>query len=613
MVNSPAHLAGHKASVDEQGCKQIAGTRRLLTHLKTPASSNEKVVRALSIALLLAVVVSESIWLELDTRLQPVIDEWVEKSLNLADGLSVASLWEAWRHIYWASLGPRLPLYPVLAVPPLWLFDRSVDSILVVNRASLALLAFATYRLASRILDYRAGFLAAALVLLYPLSTMLVKLARPHSLLPSTVAFALLALYTLAFDAPRAKSVWLASFAILVVFGAHAAGLHTLFVASALAGLLLLRNMYRETTEWRPRQDGAISKMRHMLRGRVFFLGVLPSIVLIPVIILGWLAVKREQYRGLMGILPAFETGYSEWHYEATIASALGIPSLVLLGLGVGTLLFECTRVRTNVRNGTAFVGLSILGALAVAHAQPGAKSWQTFAGILPMLAVLSAVGAVLFLDRVKSLFKEEKARRMTVVAGMSTMTAAAALTYIMVNWGRPSDPPIIGTLTGVQPTCIVDGGACMNPPVGGDWFAREVVSAVISDARCPSKVCVVSVLGHRQKYFSDEALTYSLVIEHPAESRIQDGGFYPARNVVFRRVAGTLEDARAQISGSDFVLLLEGNRYEPARSGNEFVENETLLNSEVLKATLPPSATSAVVLSRLLPTGERLMLVARK
>ena len=86
---------------------------------------------ALCISLLISI--SNYTWIQLDTQPQPVIDEYVEKIFNLADGLIEKNLKDYPRLFYWATIGPRPSAYQIMAAPFTLIFGRSVDNILIVN------------------------------------------------------------------------------------------------------------------------------------------------------------------------------------------------------------------------------------------------------------------------------------------------------------------------------------------------------------------------------------------------------------------------------------------------------------------------------------------------
>jgi len=568
----------------------------------------------LAVAVTLVVVISEITWIRLDTRLQPVIDEWIEKSLNLADGLASARPVEVWRHIYWASIGPRFPLYPLLAVPTLWFVERSVDAILLVNCASLFVLAHATYRLATRILDARAGFLATALVLLYPATTTLMKLARPHALIPATVALSLLALYELAFSPPSHRRVWFAAFTIVAVFASHAASLATLYGAFLIATLLFAEQLASDVNRDASTRASLHQKATRAFASPILLHSALPAVLVVGIVIGGWLYLKWDQYLGMMTVIrEIFRPMSPEWHYETTVGAALGGPSFVLFVCAICGLVVVRPKLQYVTKQGLAFVAASLVSAFVFSHFQTSAKSWQSFAGVLSMFAVLTAVASIGLLDCLSRQGCSPVRNGFWSIATIGVVTATAGLTYATLNWGSDELPKHLTTITGIRPTCHMHNEmACANPPVGGDWFVNEALAIMISDPRCKSATCDIAVLGHRQSYFSDEALAYSVVLGFPLESRLVSRKFYPERNLRFKRVMGDVSDAWRQIAGSQYVLILENDMPERFEYANNSVAGERAIAEAMLRNGTTQIGSFSEVFRRKIPTGESLVVVSR-
>ena len=566
-----------------------------------------------AIALTFLVVANEVVWIHLDTRLQPVGDEWVEKSLNLADGLRCDPITRAWRHLYWASLGPRVPLYPLLAVAPLWTFGRSVDSILLVNCASLLLLACATYHVAARMLDARAGLFATALALLNPIATHLVKLARPHVLIIATTALALAALYHLAFDRPSHRNVWFSAAALLLVFAAHAAGLAALLVPCVLACALFLTHLDRETNGSTGLSPTLTVRVRRVAASPIMRLSAYPAAFLLAALPASWLYVKWEQYQNLLAVVRAlFVPKSPEWYYELTLHSALGTWSLVLFVVSAGGLLLFPSAMPPSARRGFWFVLLSLVGAFACSHFQTAGKSWNTFGGVVPMFAVLSAVASLSLSDWMFRRASIHPALRFAPGTLLIASLAGAGLTYAFLNWGSDEEKSPVAVVTGIHPRCTSpDAIDCPRPPIGGDWFVREMLDVMVRDPRCQPVPCQVAVLGHRQAYFSDEALAYSLVVYFPEASKLRSTRFYPERNLRFERVEGETSVASRQLSQSQFVVILQNRLAGRPELKNDYFPQEQAVSEEILRLAAAHAGQLSEVLRRTLPTGETLILVS--
>lgn len=574
---------------------------------------DSRMFAVLAVVLTIAVMANEIAWIHVDTRLQPVVDEWFEKALNLADGFAGDRIAGWWRHFYWASLGPRFPLYPLLAVPLLWFYDRSVDSLLFVNVASLSVLAYATYQLAARIFDARSGFVAVALVLLYPLTTSIMKLARPHALIPATVALALLALYIVGCSKPAHKRVWCAALAILFVFAAHAGGLPALYGASIFAVVAFLRQLATSEAAPTATEHEVKSSFRNIYSSPMLLRSAIPAATIVLVVIGGWLFIKLDQYRGMLEVAEKFfRPSYSEWHYELTLIYAVGMPGFVLLALGLAFSILTLPWPQ-RMKQGLAYLLFSLLGTFLVSHYQPGAKSWQNFSGILPMCAAVTAGAAMTILDQTCRRVQATTLGRCGVPLLIALMLTPILFVYCIVNWGHRESTSSLARVLGVRASCagVQDGLACENPPASGDWFAADVIDVVVRDPRCKASGCDVAVLGHRQAYYSDEALAYSLVQFSPRESRLSSSDFYPERNLRFKRVEGGIDRARRQIGNSQYVIILEPVNLSAANASNGYFSQEGALSNEILQQIQGDSSRGAEVLRRTLPTAEKLIVIS--
>ncbi|NND00132.1 MAG: hypothetical protein HKN85_08120, partial [Gammaproteobacteria bacterium] len=132
------------------------------------------------------------IWVLLDNQPQPIVDPYVEKIFNLVAGLRENNWIEYPRTVYWASIGPRPPLYQLLAAPWVLIFGRSVDSILVVNSLFVALLSICTYLITQRFTAKRYAILAMVMVVSLPIQAHLNSLARPHAIVAAISALLIL-------------------------------------------------------------------------------------------------------------------------------------------------------------------------------------------------------------------------------------------------------------------------------------------------------------------------------------------------------------------------------------------------------------------------------------
>lgn len=506
--------------------------------------------------LLLSATVSAAnyAWIIIDTRPQPVIDEYVEKIMNLADGMEAHSLAQYPRLIYWASIGPRPMLYQVLAAPLVIFLPRSVDSILLVNALFIVALGYVTYRLGKEMYSSQAGLLAMVLVLAYPIITNLSRVARPHALLPTTVGIAILCIL-LALERRSVLSAWFVAFAILFAFAAHGYSLYL------LAGPVILFLLYSVFFQRNPKLPSSLRTTASWLvvktQDSFFLRGILPSFSIIVLLISSWVILKWDQYVGLRHVAKEiFEPMYSPWHYELTLPDALS-PALFWVFLFGGGLI-AVTSVSGVSRNWKAVFGLcALLLIFAGTHFAVGGKSWQTFSGVTPLIAAVSAVGLVSALDAVERAFSRAYIVVFLRRVVLSLVLASAVLVYLIVGWGLP-EKGALADMMGVKSNCSARSNFCPDRPMQGNWRMADIVKVLLSDEECHKEGCQVSVISHRPRYFSDEAFNYTQIVEFPEISKIRNDHFYPQRALAFHRI-GRGEGARLNWLVSRYSIFLLG------------------------------------------------------
>jgi hypothetical protein len=567
----------------------------------------------------LAVVVGASLlalslflWSRLDTRPQPVIDEYVEKILNLADALRRNPLRDYPRALYWATIGPRTPVYQWLAAPLVLLFGRSADSILILNLFALVVLGVATYRAGCLIEGPETGAIAALFAMMYPLQLQMAREARAHSLVPTVVALFVWA--ALRFLRERSvPAAWTLLAAVLLVFGVHATGLY--LVGGPLVAALVSSTFFRRSSSEKEGQRPAgFRGIAEGLRDRVFLAGVLPAGILVAGLIVAWVGLKWQQFRALRTMLAeAYAPLYSTWYLETTLPKVLS-PFFAMV-LVVGLVASAGRLIRGPRRNRNAvFLLSSLFLMIGATHLYRGAKEWRLFLGVLPAIALVSANGLTTLRNEGLTGKRPNRAVRVGTTLLLVACGGAALLDYTILVWGVPGAGRITRAL-GLSERCSRLDALCPDPPQGGEWPIDDLLARVLADPRCEGRICTVTLVSHRQDDFSDEAFAYTLVERFPEESRVQDANFYPRRRVAIRRL-GDGEGGIANWLRSDFVVYLTSDSpaFRPTDSSTSRLAGDLeRAIVDFLRREGEPRGTFKRIIEERLPGGEPVILAARE
>ena len=503
-------------------------------------------------------------WARLDTRPQPIIDEYVEKTLNLADALEEKHFGEYPRALYWATIGPRFPLYQAMAAPFVLFVDRSADSILIVNAIFLVILGMATYHAGKLVGGPLVGALSAVFVMTYPFVLHSAKLARPHAILPAVCAI----FFWVALSFIRKHSVlksWLLIASVFLIFLTHASGLYSVFPPILLlTGKFLLKD--RSLLKF----SMVRANLKKNLHSRSLLLGLLPAGVLLIGFILAWMILKWDQYVGMQRVIEElYAPQFGFWHIANTFPDVV---SPFFAGLFViGVVVLSVSLITSNKEQGAIrFVMLSlILTIVFIRTFFRGAFQWNNLVSILPLVAIVSASGLASAKTFLTTTLKSGVASQIISFVAILTCVAMSIINYFVVMWGTfGMGGPI--QMLGVKSDCTRYDNFCPDPPVPGEWYLKEILGKVIKDNRCKRNPCSVVVVSQRPEYFHHEAFTYTMVQYYSKETVSPSSGFYPSRTVSILP-AGHGSSGNLNWLFSDFIIFLTDESNQPIRQVTPF------------------------------------------
>ena len=397
-----------------------------------------------------------------------------------------STIQEIWFSLGQLSVVGRPPLYQILTIPFIVLFGRSEDSALLINLIFISLLVIVVYLLGAVAADRRSGLLAACIVVCYAPVVHLSRLYLPHLAVSATAAMTLWLLLLLA----KTRSIKISWFLGLSL----AAGLmihpYYAWVAAAptmLIGfyVLLFQNPPRRPASFRQASTWFVRKVRD----RFVILGLLPAALIAvgPFLLwyLSWGQRSFEQWSGQIARSRVLTIGFpgvepSFWWYAQTAPGALSYPMCLFAIVGLVSVVIR-------PRSSTAFLLFTLVSAYSIYSCLP-TRWWTHFVPILPVVAVLTAVG-------VTSL-RPVWLRR----AALAISLVVSAFNFFFVSWGADSSAKSIAATLGsplpdhVTCTSRPTAAFCPAPPQPGRWPFREVL-LMVSDQCQRKKRCQMMIV----------------------------------------------------------------------------------------------------------------------
>jgi hypothetical protein len=495
------------------------------------------------------VAVSVLYWAKLDDRPQPVIDEYVEKTLNLSYALKEKSFREYPRALYWASIGPRFPLYQALSAPFVLFVNRSADSILIVNAIFLVVMGIASYEAGKLVNGPLAGALSAVFVLTYPIVLNLARLARPHAILSAACAIFFWAALSFLKKETLLKS-WFLIASVFLVFLTHASGLYIVIVPFFLLMIKFLLgdiNILKTHT--------MLANLKRNVSNRIVLFGLIPAGSLLIGFIMAWMILKWDQYLGMQKVIKEiFAPQRGMWYMEYTFPDVVSpfFSGLFVIGLIVSLVSLIGSRKQQQTLK---FVVFSLIVTAILIHVFfRGAFAWHNLVAIIPLVAVISASGLVKTREFVISTSKSILVARIISFVAILTCFVMAFINYHIVMWSKPEVGGLVRML-GVKSDCTRTDFFCPNSPLSGEWYLKDIVGEIIKYNQCKRTPCIVVLVSQRPEYFHHEALNYTMVQYYNRETISPLSQFYPIRTISIQRTGDS--GRKFNWLFADFVIFL--------------------------------------------------------
>jgi dolichyl-phosphate-mannose-protein mannosyltransferase len=462
------------------------------------------------------------IWIVQDTRPQPLIDPYSQKTLEFIDGINIHGLSDLPRLLNILAVGPRPPLYQLLAVPSVLIFGRSADSILLVNIFFLAVLLLSTYGIGKLAGNGKVGLLAVLLVATYPPIANLVKIARPHSILPACAAL-ILWLLLLLLDSRSRRIAWLLGLSIGFGVLVHPNMLY--FIAFPSLGVGLYMILFRSE----PKLPTSIKTfpiwMLDKVREPFVWKGLLPGVILALAIILPWYGLNYSRFLNLIqhsaGHWSKIRVGFNNvpasfWWYALTLPGAISYLFATLLAV---SLVVNIIRKQAYPR---LLAVLFIIMYAGIAY-RKGTLAWMNAAPLLPLAGVLSALLLIEINDlTISPRFPDSIKRLWRFFTGFLLILYIGAGIYIfsVITWGIPAGcTPVTRALGAPLDTachCRMTVAFCPNPPRAEDWRMSDILQTILDDWGTRKDECSLAVVSTSVENFNQSTLKFHLIRDFP-------------------------------------------------------------------------------------------------
>jgi len=519
-------------------------------------------------------------WIQTDGRLGATLDpkNYILKTFVFTSKMESSGWDKFFPGLKSLSLSGRPPLYQLLSVPFLISFGYSMDVGLMVNMLFQVLLLFSVFKIGQIIRNGYTGLLASFLVAVYPPIIQLAREYRPHFAIPASIAFSLWMLLSL-MKRRTIKAAW--EFVLSLGFGAliHSFFVTMVFIPAAVFSfyIIFFQVAPHKPTTFRDLWPWLWGKLKNPL----FLYGYLPSALLVGGVVAGWYfsfglhlfavlqTINSDELAEFRGV-DVFTKGFRDipsgfFWYLRTMPYAISNVLTVFFGIGAAGLLIK--RKPENILLLTSFIGAYVyLATLST-------KTWMHFAGILPIMAAMTAVGI--------AEFKSKKASYGFVIL----IIIVGGFIYSTVNWGTGETGLKIADILGAPLTkgnCVsADQVFCPRPPQEMAWPIKKIVEAAVGDVQsneeCEER-CSVLIINNSGD-FNAPVFNYYLWMEKAD----------PKREISFVRLEAGVFNIKLfnydRFLNSTYIVYID-----PAKtSGTKY---DVLANAFL--ATPPPSFTAA-------------------
>lgn len=463
---------------------------------KIRSLSWSRLLPQIGLALLIcSALVVNFIWLQLDERLGATADPkaYILNTFAFMRRLKNIGLDNLVGNLQALSFGGRPPLYQLLSMPFIILFGYSMDAGLMVNMVFLVLLLISVFKIGQIIRGAPTGLLAAFLAAVYPPLVRLSWEYRPHYAIAACVAFSLWMAFLLV-QKRTIKAVW--GFVLSLGFGIliHPLFLMMFFCPAVVCSLYVI---FFQIGPGKPANFMDIFPwLWKKIKDPLFLYGYFPAALLVLGVIVGWYssfgsslldslqALSSDEladYRGYAVFTFGFAnvpTGFF-WHLQTM---PYAISNVFTAFFGVGVIILLVKHRRTDLLLLAAFLGAYVYSATAAT------KTWMHFAGILPVMALISAI----WLDEIKG--------KIMKIALWTILLFTGLFAYCYVNFGEGTTiiaRALSAPMTPQGQCLAVDMVFCPSPPDSYDWEKLHllILKRIKSDPECRKGGCNVLAL----------------------------------------------------------------------------------------------------------------------
>ena len=483
--------------------------------------------------LVTAVIFFHLNWIQEDTRNQPFIDPYPQRILEFADGISEQGIRQLPQLIYDLRIGPRPPLYQIIAGGFVSLFGRSIDAMLGANLFLNGVLILATFAAGTVAKNRHAGLLAALFVATYPPLANLTRLARPHAIAPAAVALWLW--FMLLLLRKRSWQVaWLFSLSLAFGFLIHPNLIYLLGLPSLL---FIIYYVFFHELPQKTDINSLDRPVRHFpswIRGKLatpfVYKGLAPSLLVALILTAVWYIPQITGVTYLVELSAsqwsAARYGFSHipasfWWYALTLPGAISYLLSGLFFISLAVYLFA--RQRFPFALAVTFL-LMYLGF----GLRQGTLAWMNFAPILPVVAILTAVFLIDFVNYtgnkqfVQTAVQPQtwQMDRLFAVFLLLVSIVAAGFNFYAVTGKLSANSKLAAQLLGapLDSACgwRMNVAFCPNPPRQQAWPLQDILQIPLDDPLCQEKVCTLAVATESAESFSNTTLSYALSRDFP-------------------------------------------------------------------------------------------------
>lgn len=493
-------------------------------------------------ALILLATFFHASWILTDGRYQPFVDPYPLRTLAVADHLEANGLRQLPELMLATRIRARSPLYSFGMALFVLAFGRSLDAMLGFNLLMNGVMIAGAFFAGSLLKNRRTGLLAALFVAtLAPLAN-LVRLARPHAVIPAVVSIWLLFLL-LMLKRRTVKAVWGLCAALVFGFWLHPNTFYLLPLPTAVFTVYALflggdGAARAQLPGWQAAASlgengrSAAAWVWGRINQPFVWRGVLPGFLLVGVITAVWYlsvwqdvtALAQESAANWHSVRYGFnqiEAGF--WWYLWTFPGAISIffTAVFLAGLLINLLAGQRYPFMLSLIFILMYLGMAL---------RQGTLAWMNFAGILPVVALVTAV----FLnDLVESSRASDQMRlkhgnsrsvsRLFAQLLLFSAVGLAVFNFALVTTRLPENAQRLAETLG-SPLEVACGwrmniAYCSNPPLNQDWHEREMLQAILAAGGCLETPCSAAIVTESAEIFSFSSLRYFLAQEFPEAS----------------------------------------------------------------------------------------------